>query len=152
MKSSPGGQLPPLQKILGLNEKFVLKKAMAPELPPNILGRVKQPYMAPDSNSFVQTDAPDYVGEMLSEETLARADIFNPLAVRKLHSKCLRLADKHLSFKDNMSFVAILSTQLLVWRYLDNFRRADHLLQDEFAVWRDFSSAAGRTTDTRSTD
>jgi asparagine synthase (glutamine-hydrolysing) len=144
--------LPPRQKILGLNEKFVLKKAMAPELTLNILGRVKQPYMAPDSNSFVQADAPDYVGEMLSEEALARAGIFNPSAVRKLHGKCLRLADKHLSFKDNMSFVAILSTQLLVWRYLDNFQQADHLPQDAFTVWRDFSSATGRATDTRSTD
>ncbi|MCX6836044.1 MAG: asparagine synthase (glutamine-hydrolyzing) [candidate division Zixibacteria bacterium] len=43
--------IPPGYKIFGLNEKYVLKKAMRPEIPVEILKRVKQPYMAPDSNS-----------------------------------------------------------------------------------------------------
>ncbi len=134
--------VPPWHKILGLNEKFILKKAMQPELPKNILERVKQPYMAPDSNSFVQSDAPEYVGRMLSEDMVSQSGIFNPTAVKKLHQKCTRMADKHLSFKDNMSFVAILSTQLLIDRYIDNFQPAAPAERKDFTVWEDCSSSA----------
>jgi asparagine synthase (glutamine-hydrolysing) len=132
--------VPPWHKILGLTEKFILKKAMQPELPKNILARVKQPYMAPDSNSFVQTDSPAYVKELLSEKALAKAGVFEPKQVAKLHAKCAKLADKHLSFKDNMSFVAILSTQLLHHHYVDAFTPATALPRDKFSVWLDKST------------
>ncbi|RKX23997.1 MAG: asparagine synthase (glutamine-hydrolyzing) [Candidatus Zixiibacteriota bacterium] len=132
--------IPPWHKILGLNEKFVLKKAMAPELPKEILARVKQPYMAPESNSFVQPDSPDYVRELLSEKALKKTGVFNPAAVDKLYKKCARLSDKHLSFKDNMSFVTILSTQLLAHQYVDDFSMPDTMNRNAFKVWRDDSS------------
>jgi asparagine synthase (glutamine-hydrolysing) len=134
--------VPPWHKILGLNEKFILKKAMAPELPKNILARVKQPYMAPDSNSFVQSDSPAYVRELLSEQAISHSGVFSPDAVTKLYGKCAKMSDKHLSFKDNMSFVAVLSTQLLCHHYLENFRPADPLPRTAFKVWLDQSSAA----------
>ncbi|HUV30024.1 MAG TPA: asparagine synthase (glutamine-hydrolyzing) [Acidobacteriota bacterium] len=139
--------IPPGYKIFGLNEKYVLKKAMAAELPANIIARVKQPYMAPDSNSFVQDDSPDWVGQMLSESTVARAGIFNPAAVAKLEKKCRRQAGTHLSFKDNMSFVGILSTQLLVHRFIDNFAMPACPTREAFAVWQDDSAtdAAGQS-------
>lgn len=136
--------IPPWHKILGLNEKFVLKKAMRPELPKNILDRVKQPYMAPDSNSFVQDDSPEYVTDMLSENTVKNAGVFNPDAVQKLYAKCRKLADKHLSFKDNMSFVAILSTQLLASQYGKQFQPAAPLSRDRFSVWQDRTASAER--------
>jgi len=130
-------KVPPWHKILGLNEKFILKKAMQPELPANILDRVKQPYMAPDSNSFVQADSPEYVDELLSETAVKRFGVFNPTAVGKLRQKCTRLADKHLSFKDNMSFISILSTQLLIHQYIENFQTAKPLKRSAFKVWHD---------------
>ena len=134
--------IPPWHKILGLNEKFVLKKAMQKELPREITERVKQPYMAPDSNSFVQPDSPEYVNELLSERALEQAGIFRPDFVAKLRDKCRRLSHAHLSFKDNMSFIGILSTQLLVQLYVDGFERAESLPRDSFKVWQDFSAAA----------
>ncbi|MEA2030005.1 MAG: asparagine synthase (glutamine-hydrolyzing), partial [candidate division Zixibacteria bacterium] len=112
--------IPPLYKIHGLNEKFVLKKAMYSELPPEIINRVKQPYMAPDSNSFMQPDSPEYIAEMLSEDSLSKTGLFNPTFVQKLRKKCQRLSHAHLSFKDNMSFLGILSTQLLVDQFINN--------------------------------
>ncbi len=139
--------IPPLMKIFGLNEKFVLKKAMQKELPPEITRRVKQPYMAPDSNSFVQSDSPDYVEEMLSEPVLSRAGIFNPGFVARLKDKCRRLSHAHLSFKDNMSFIAILSTQLLVKQFIDDFQPARSLRPEDFRVWQDESAAGTRLTE-----
>ena len=134
--------IPPGHKILGLKEKFVLKKAMTRELPSEILKRVKQPYMAPDSNSFVQADSPAYVKEMLSETALKRAGLFSPIMVSKLQEKCTKLFHAHLSFKDNMSFVGILSAQLLVDRYLNNFPAIKPLERHEYRTWFDESSAA----------
>ena len=129
--------IPPWHKIFGLNEKFVLKKAMLKELPREIIDRVKQPYMAPDSNSFVQPDSPEYIDELLSERALRQAGIFNPVFVAKLRNKCSRLSHAHLSFRDNMSFIGILSAQLLVRLYVDGFERAESLPRESFKVWQD---------------
>jgi asparagine synthase (glutamine-hydrolysing) len=133
--------IPPGRKILGLKEKFILKKAMAKELPPEILRRVKQPYMAPDSNSFVQPDSPDYVQDILSDEALRRIGLFNPLMVAKLKEKCTKLFHAHLSFKDNMSFVGILSTQLLADQFIEHFDPGTPLLREAYRTWHDESSA-----------
>lgn len=138
--------IPPWHKIFGLKEKFVLKKAMLKELPREIIDRVKQPYMAPDSNSFVQPDSPTYINEMLSEGALRQTGLFNPAFVAKLKDKCARLSHAHLSFKDNMSFIGILSTQLLAHLYIDDFEVAESLDRDSFKVWHDFSTVASRPT------
>ncbi|UCE66718.1 MAG: asparagine synthase (glutamine-hydrolyzing) [Candidatus Zixiibacteriota bacterium] len=134
-----GARIPPWYKILGLKEKLVLKKAMKKELPPEITERVKQPYMAPDSNSFFQKDSPAYISDILSETSLKEAGVFNPLFVSKLSAKCSRLYHAHLSFKDNMSFIGILSAQLLIDRYVDNFSPAVSLSENSYKVWHDFS-------------
>jgi asparagine synthase (glutamine-hydrolysing) len=133
-------KIPPWYKIMGLKEKLVLKKAMIKELPPEITERVKQPYMAPDSNSFFQPESPSYIEEMLSEQTLERAGVFNSAFVTKLKAKCARLYHAHLSFKDNMSFIGILSTQLLIDQYIDKFEFAKSLEKTDFKVWHDFSN------------
>lgn len=133
-------KIPPLYKIHGLNEKFLLKKAMHRELPERILKRVKQPYMAPDSNSFVQEDSPAYIDEMLSEEKIAGVGIFKPVPVQKLRKKCTKLSHAHLSFKDNMSFIGILSTQLLHDRFIDNFVMPEAVSKNGFKVWIDQSN------------
>jgi asparagine synthase (glutamine-hydrolysing) len=136
-----GTRIPPWHKILGLKEKLVLKKAMRDELPSEITARVKQPYMAPDSNSFVQSDSPAYVEEMLSERALKEFGIFQADYVARMKEKCHRLSHAHLSFKDNMSFIGILSTQLLVDQYINRFRPAAPLEREEFKVWHDYSVA-----------
>ena len=137
-------KVPPWHKILGLNEKFILKKAMRPEIPKDILDRVKQPYMAPDSNSFVQADSPDYVGELLSEAAVSKTGVFNPASVAKLRAKCTKLKDKHLSFRDNMSFVAVLSTQLTAHHYVEDFKPPRAAGREAFTIWHDCSKLAAR--------
>lgn len=132
--------IPPWYKIMGLKEKMVLKKAMRRELPREILARVKQPYMAPDSNSFFQDNPPEYISEMLSEAMLQKSGLFNPDAVKHLKNKCARLSHAHMSFKDNMSFVGILSTQLLWHRFVDNSLASRPLAREAFNVWIEQSS------------
>jgi len=127
--------IPPWHKILGLKEKYVLKKAMRSELPREIIDRVKQPYMAPDSNSFTQPDSPAYVNDILSEAMLNKFGLFEPDFVAKLKDKCARLSHAHLSFKDNMSFIGILSTQLFADMFIHNFKPPSAIGKNKFKVW-----------------
>jgi asparagine synthase (glutamine-hydrolysing) len=105
-------RLPPRLKLRGLNEKLLLKKAMARELPASIGGRTKQPYRSPDSACFFADGRPlPYVAELLGPASLARAGLFDPVAVGKLVEKCR--AGRAIGFGDNMAFVGVLSTMLL---------------------------------------
>jgi asparagine synthase (glutamine-hydrolysing) len=77
-----------------------------------VCARAKQPYRAPDSQSFFEAGAPvDYVAELLGPAKIAAAGYFDPTAVGKLVEKCR--AGRAIGFADNMAFVAILSTMLL---------------------------------------
>jgi len=128
--------IPPWHKILGLKEKYILKKAMLTELPREITSRVKQPYMAPDSNSFTQPDSPAYVNQALSSQALEKNSLFNPDYVAKLRDKCSRLSHAHLSFKDNMSFIGILSTQLFIHQFISKFNSGSAIDKKSFKIWR----------------
>jgi len=105
-------RLPPERKIQGLTEKYLLRRALADLLPPEIVKRTKQPYRAPDSVSFFVDGRPlDYVAELLSEPRLRKAGYFEPAAVGRLLEKCR--SGKAVGFADNQAFVGILSTMLL---------------------------------------
>ncbi len=112
-------KLPPTMRMRVLTEKYILKEGMKGLLPPSIVKRSKQPYMAPDAKSFLQKDSPDYVGELLSEDNLKKTGYFSPKAVSALISKCRQ--NPVLGFKDNMAVVGIISTLLLHDRFIDNF-------------------------------
>jgi len=107
-----GAALPPALKVRGLREKYILRRALGSQLPREITERPKQPYRAPDSESFLHERAPEYVQALLAPEALARTGYFAPRAVGRLVAKC-RNARGAVSAGDNMAFMAILSTQLL---------------------------------------
>lgn len=114
--------LPPRLKLRGLVEKYILRKAMERHLPPAIAHRPKQPYRAPDAESFFGADAPDYVCDLLSEHAVKRAGLFDAPAVAKLVDKCR--AGKATGFRDNMALVGVLSVQLLHSLFVENGWRA----------------------------
>ncbi len=115
--------LPPPYKLMGLTEKYLLKRTMKGLLPESIRTRVKQPYRAPDSQSFFHKGVPlDYVAELLSEARLRDAGYFESKAVAKLVEKCR--TGRVIGFGDNMAFVGILSTMLVD----DLFIRSSHLV------------------------
>ena len=105
-------RLPARWKIRGLEEKYILRRAVADWLPPRIAQRTKQPYRAPDSQSFFRDGAPlDYVAEALSPKRVREAGYFEPDMVERLAAKCRSGAA--IGFADNAAFVTVLTTQLL---------------------------------------
>ena len=104
-------RIPPRLKLKGLREKYILRQALGDALPAVVAARSKQPYRAPDSESFVGPAAPGYVAEALSPGAIGRAGYFSAPAVQKMLVKCR--AGGPVGAGDNMTFVGVLSTQLL---------------------------------------
>jgi asparagine synthase (glutamine-hydrolysing) len=99
-----------------LNEKFLLKKALAGLLPAATLRRTKQPYLAPDIPSFSGPAGKRCIERYLSPEALDSAGLFCPEAVSQLLDKCRR--GTRQGFRENMAFVGILSSQILHERFV----------------------------------
>ena len=104
-------RIPPRMKLRGLREKHILRRALGHHLPARVAARPKQPYRAPDSESFFGPGAPAYVEETLSARSLEQAGLFDPRAVQKLLAKCR--AGGAIGAADNQAFIGVLSTQLL---------------------------------------
>lgn len=131
--------LPPEVKLRVLDEKHLLKRAAHDLVPESILRRPKQPYRAPDAQSFVQDDRPEYVDEVLGPEAVEAAGIFHPEGVRRLMTKMKKLRDKTPSNADNMALVGVLSTQLLHHRLVKD--KNDNAVADTpLAPWIDAAS------------
>jgi asparagine synthase (glutamine-hydrolysing) len=108
--------LPASYKLAVLDEKHVVKRAAAGLVPEEIIGRMKQPYRAPDALSFVDagSEVRDWTEEMMSPRAIAAAGVFDPGAVAQLWGKCkARAASGQFSNTDNMAVVGVLSTQLV---------------------------------------
>ncbi len=103
--------LPPEAKLRGLREKHILKEAARGLVPEAIINRPKQPYRAPDSESFAAPGTPAYLDDVLSPTRLAESGLFNGPVVGKLKDKVLK--GQANGFRDNAAFIGILSTQLL---------------------------------------
>lgn len=104
-------QLPDNFKLNSLNEKFILKKLSLGKIPPSISKRPKQAYRAPIAANFCNQNAPNYIKELLSEETLKSFGIFNPIKVKQLIINMNRQIV--ISEIDQMAITGILSTQIL---------------------------------------
>lgn len=118
-------KLPPRLKMRVLDEKYLLKLAAGGLVPAAIRQRPKQPYRAPDAVSFFDpvTQAPraEWIAELTDPDRLARDGIFNPRAVDRLMAKAR--AGRVSGTRDNMAVVGILSTQLLVDRFVNHYDR-----------------------------
>lgn len=110
--------LPATLKMKVLDEKRLLKVAARGLVPPSILRRPKQPYRAPESQAFFDMNgrAPAWVEELLTPARLRASGLFDAEAVGRLLDKARRGALPGV--KDNMAFVFVLSTQILVDRFL----------------------------------
>jgi asparagine synthase (glutamine-hydrolysing) len=111
-------QLPPRLKLRGLVEKYILRKSMQRHLPEVIANRPKQPYRAPDVQSFFSDSTPEYVNDVLSASAVKRAGLFDVSAVARLLEKCR--AGQAIGFRDNMALVGVLSAQLLHQHFVES--------------------------------
>lgn len=75
--------LPPELKQRGAEGKWVLKKAMEPYLPHNVIYRPKTGFGAP-LRHWLRHELREWVGDMLAPETLRRRGLFDPKAVAAL--------------------------------------------------------------------
>ena len=107
-------KLHPKLKMKGLNEKYLLKRAMGKYIPETITKRHKQPYRAPGILAFFGEKTPDYVNELLSNDKLRQYGYFNEKKVARLLKKINM--GRAIGYKDNMALVGILSTQ--AWHHL----------------------------------
>lgn len=112
-------RLDPRLKMKVLNEKYLLKRAMRELVPEGIVKRYKQPYRAPDIDSFFTGESAEYVDELLSPTTLQNAGYFDPKRAAMLVQKIRK--GRAISYKDNMAFVGMLSTQAWHHLFIDNF-------------------------------
>jgi asparagine synthase (glutamine-hydrolysing) len=104
-------RLPPEMKMKAMNEKYVLKKAMAPYLPSEIISRSKQPYRAPDINTGSNPLAAEQFHYYLSDSLLREAGFFSPERVSLLLKKAGK--GRPLSTSESQALTGILSTQIL---------------------------------------
>lgn len=105
--------LPERLRMNGIQEKYLLRKALGSIVPDEIIRRPKRPYRAPILRAFFGSDAPDYVAELVSPDRVAQSGLFNTNAVEKLVAKARRNAALGVSESDEMGLVGILSTLLL---------------------------------------
>jgi asparagine synthase (glutamine-hydrolysing) len=114
-------RVPAKWKILGLNEKHILKKSFQGILPNEITERPKNPYRAPIKQSLLNGATGESTREMLSEKSLEKAGLFDARKVSRLLSK-LQSLDSPGEI-DNMALVGILSSQLVHRQFVQDFRR-----------------------------
>lgn len=112
-------RLDPRLKMKVLNEKYLLKRAMADCIPRSILRRHKQPYRAPDAESFRDVRKAGYVEHLLDPDYVGRVGCFDAQKVSLLYKKVR--AGRASSTKDNMAFIGILSTQALHHLYVEDY-------------------------------
>ena len=113
-------QVPAKWKILGLDEKHILKRVFRNVLPAEVANRPKHPYRAPISKSLLNDKAGEYADQMLSQKCINEFGLFDSTKVTRLVQR-LRSGSAS-SEVDNMALAGIFSTQILYHRFVDDFR------------------------------
>jgi asparagine synthase (glutamine-hydrolysing) len=129
--------LPPSYKLRVLQEKYLLKRCSRGLVPEGILSRPKQPYRAPDAQSFVGgvMTEDERIREAMQPQALKEAGLFDGDGVARLVAKCEAQAGRgQFSNADNMAFIGVLSTQLLWDLLIRNRPTAPGLREEEFTT------------------
>jgi asparagine synthase (glutamine-hydrolysing) len=117
-------RLRPSLKMKALNEKYLLKRAAASVVPAAVVNRAKQPYRAPEAAGMLAEDRTGYFAELLAPEQVRRAGIFDPDAVTRLVHKSRQ--PKPISVSDDMALTGVLSTQMVIDRFITHFTPLSH--------------------------
>ena len=87
-------------------------------LPSAISTRHKQPYRAPDIPAFNTKVGRNLADTYLADDYVRKAGYFDPKRVQMLRKKAE--SGRAMGNRDNMSYIAILSTQIWHHLYIDN--------------------------------
>jgi asparagine synthase (glutamine-hydrolysing) len=136
-------KLSPKLKMKVLNEKYILKKSVSRYLPESILTRNKQPYRSPDIPSFINKNTQQYIEELLSPQCIKEYGYFDPKKVSLFMKKVNK--GRVLGYGDNMSFMAILSTQMLHKQFIDDYQSSSSFyLSKTEEQWRNLKSVVNQ--------
>ncbi len=112
--------VPSRWKINGMNEKYLLKRALEPVLPGRILNRRKHPYRAPIAQSLLSDRDGRYSWrDVMSEDSIREAGIFDLRRVELLIRKLKTCG--HVGEFDSMALAGIFSAQVMHDRFIKNF-------------------------------
>jgi len=128
------GRVPAVWKILGLKEKYILKKAFCGTLPDSIALRPKHPYRAPVSGSLLNSGLQERTRVMLSEASLRQSGLFDPKRVNRLLQNTAGAAQ--VSEINGMALTGILTAQILYDRFIQNFSAPTETLAPQITVDR----------------
>ncbi len=112
-------KVPSKWKILGMNEKFLLKKLFRDKLPERIIKRSKHPYRAPIKQSLLNEKNKEMFNEYCSTKSLKNSGIFNDVKSEKLFNKIAKF--ENTNEWDNMALTGIFSTQVIYDKFVKNF-------------------------------
>jgi asparagine synthase (glutamine-hydrolysing) len=117
-------RVPSRWKILGLNEKYLLKKVLRPVLPDEIVARRKQPYRAPIVNCLLAGASGEFARGLLASGAIQRAAMFDAGKVSKLLAK-LHAVERPGEI-DSMALAGILSSQIIHQQFVEDFTPRSH--------------------------
>lgn len=109
--------IPSRWKLSGLNEKFILKKIFAKELPSPIRERPKTPYRAPIALALLG-NKDSLSRRIIDQETVTEFGLFDSRKVSLLMNKIRK--NGKASESDNMALCLIVSTQVLYQQFIQN--------------------------------
>ena len=112
-------RIPSKWKILGLDEKHILKRVFRSILPPEIAGRRKQPYRAPIVDCLLTGPGRQITLEMLEPGAVRKAGLFDDAKVSRLTKKLQ--ATSTPGEVDSMALAAILSSQIIHQQFVEDF-------------------------------
>ena len=118
-------QVPSKWKILGLNEKHILKKAFKKILPETITTRSKHPYRAPIMQSLLRGKTGEHTAEMLSEKSLKSSGLFDTGKTKKLLAKIKSTGSANEM--ESMALVGMLSSQWIHRQFVEDFPDNENL-------------------------
>lgn len=118
-------RVPSKWKILGMDEKHILKKVLRSVLPEEIVARRKQPYRAPIVNCLLAGTSGETARELLSDGAVQRAAIFDAGKVGKLMAKLQTVENP--GEIDSMALAGILSSQIIHQQFVEDFSARSHL-------------------------
>ena len=111
--------LPDRVKMLGLRDKLALRRLASRLLPAEIFNRPKRPYRAPMTTALFGAQAPAYVRDLLSEESLNRYGLVDAAGVAALAAKAHRTDGRMAGEREEMALVGVLTLQMLARHALD---------------------------------
>ncbi|MGE5293718.1 MAG: asparagine synthase (glutamine-hydrolyzing) [Solirubrobacterales bacterium] len=117
-------RVPSRWKILGLNEKHLLKKVLRPVLPEQIVARRKQPYRAPIVHCLLTGAGGEFARALLTNGAMQRAALFDRGKVNKLLVK-LQVTENPSEI-DGMALAGILSSQIIHQQFVEDYSPCSH--------------------------